>query len=394
MTADRVKKISPSQTVEMTNKVARLRAEGREIIGFNVGEPDFDTPEHICRAAKEAMDQGFTRYTPVMGIYELREAICEKLERENHVSYRPDEVTVGAGAKQCISSVLLAVCGPGDEVVIPYPCWVSYTELVKLAGAEPVLVPCREDFSLDVAAIREAVSERTRAVLINTPNNPTGAVYGRESLEELAGLASEYGFYIISDEVYEKFIYRGSTHVSVASLSQDARKHTILINGMSKSYAMTGWRIGYIAAEAEVVRAVNVLQSQILSSVQSLSQKAAVAALSGTQEPLHRMAEEFERRRNYMRDRLNRMPDICCADAMGAFYLLPDIRSYYGRSMGGTVIGNDIQMAEFLLEEGGIAAVPGSAFLAPGYLRFSYSNSMEEIKKGMDQMERALGRLS
>lgn len=394
MIAERVQKIQPSQTIEITNKVTKLEQEGKPVIRFNIGEPDFGTPEHICQAAKEAMDQGFTRYTAVMGIPELREAICGKLKRENHVEYDPDEVTIGAGAKQCISTALLAVCSPGDEVIIPFPCWVSYTELVKLAEGVPVLVPCKEDFSLDIDAIREAVTDHTRAVMINTPNNPTGAVYDRESLEELAALAVEKDIYIISDEVYEKFVYNGRIHVSPSSFSEEVKEHTILISGMSKTYAMTGWRIGYTAAPKEIIRAMNVLQSQIVSSIQSLSQKAAIAALTGTQEPLHEMAEEFERRRNYMRERLNQMPGISCINSEGAFYLLPDITGYYGRSYGNVIIENDLQMAEYLLDEAEIAVVPGSAFLAPGHLRFSYSNSMEQIKKGMDQMEKALEKLS
>lgn len=394
MISERVQRIRPSKTVEITSRVAELKQQGRSLISFNVGEPDFSTPEHICRAAEEAMRQGFTKYTPVMGILELRRAIAGKLERENQVRYSVDEITIGAGAKQCILAALLAVCNPGDEVLIPYPCWVSYPELVKLTDGEPVMVPCREDFSLDIAAVRKAVTKRTRAVMINTPNNPTGAVYDRQSLEELAALAVEHDFYIISDEVYEKFVYGGREHVSPASFSEEVKKHTILINGMSKTYAMTGWRIGYIAADREIIKAVNVLQGQMLSCVQSLSQKAAVAALAGTQEPLQNMIREFESRRDYMRERLNQMPGISCMDAMGAFYLLADVRGCYGRNAGGAVIERDEQMAKYLLEEAGIAVVPGNAFFAPGYLRFSYSNSMEQIKKGMDQMEQALKKLS
>ena len=394
MISERVQRIRPSKTVELTSRVAELKQQGKSLISFNVGEPDFPTPEHICRAAEEAMRRGFTKYTPVMGILELREAISEKLERENHVRYLADEITIGAGAKQCLLAALLAVCNPGDEVLIPYPCWVTYPELVKLTDGEPVMVPCREDFALDVSAIRRAVTKRTKAVMINTPNNPTGAVYDRSSLEELAALAVEYDFYIISDEVYEKFIYSGREHVSPASFSEEVKRHTILINSMSKAYAMTGWRIGYMAADREVIRAANVLQGQILSCVQSLSQKAAVAALTGTQEPLQHMIRELESRRDYMRERLNQMPGISCMDAMGAFYLLADVKGCYGKSTGKGVIEDDGQVAKYLLLEAGIAAVPGSAFFAPGYLRFSYSNSMELIAKGMEQMEQALWKLS
>lgn len=366
MIAKRVQRIQPSQTVEITNKVAKLEGEGKKIIRFNIGEPDFQTPEYICQAAAEAMEQGFTRYTPVMGITELRWAICAKLKSDNQVEYSVDEVTIGAGAKQCIAAALLAVCSPGDEVIVPYPCWVSYTELVKLAEAVPVLVPCREDFTLDIPAIEKAVTKRTKAIIINTPNNPTGAVYDRSSIEELAALAVEKDFYIISDEVYEKFVYHGKEHVSPASLSEEVKEHTILINGFSKTYAMTGWRIGYVAAPGEIIRAINVLQSQMLSCVQSLSQKAAVAALTGSQEPVRMMTAEFEKRRNYMMDRLNGMPGITCADSMGAFYLLPDVTGCYGKRYGDMVLENDMQVAEYLLDVAGIAVVPGTAFLHRG----------------------------
>lgn len=393
MISKRVQRIQPSKTVEMTSRVAELQRQGREVLRFNVGEPDFATPEHICLAAEEAMRQGFTKYTPVMGILELRDAISRKMEEENHVSYLPDEITIGAGAKQCILATLLAICDPGDEVIIPYPCWVSYPELVKLTDGEPVMVPSKADFTLDVSAVKEVVTKRTKAVMINTPNNPTGAVYDRKSLEELAALAVEHDFYIISDEVYEKFVYGGNPHVSISSLSDGIKERTILINGMSKSYAMTGWRIGYLAASKEVIRAVNVLQGQMLSCVHSLSQKAAVAALTGTQEPLQSMIREFEKRRDYMRRRLSRMPGISCRESMGAFYLLPDISGCYGKSYRGITIEDDMRFTEYLLEEAMVAAVPGSAFFAPGHLRFSYSNSMEQIEEGMDRMEQALNKL-
>lgn len=393
MTAERVQRIQPSQTVEITNKVAKLEREGKQIIRFNVGEPDFQTPVHICQAAAEAMEQGFTRYTPVMGIPELRQAICAKLKSDNQAKYSVDEVTIGAGAKQCIAAGLLAVCSPGDEVIIPYPCWVSYTELVKLAEAVPILVPCRDDFTLDISAIEKAVTKRTKAIIINTPNNPTGSVYDRSSIEELAALAVEKDFHIISDEVYEKFVYHGKEHVSPASLLEEVKEHIILINGFSKTYAMTGWRIGYVAAPGEIIRAINVLQSQMLSCVQSLSQKAAVAALTGSQEPVRMMTAEFEKRRNYMMDRLNGMPGITCADSMGAFYLLPDVTGCYGKRYGDIILENDMQVAEYLLDVAGIAVVPGAAFFAPGHLRFSYGNSIAQIQKGMDQMEEAIGKL-
>ncbi len=393
MLSDRVKNVQPSQTTELTNRVARLREQGEKVIRFNVGEPDFKTPEHICQAAVWAMEQGFTKYTPVMGILELREAICEKLERDNHVRYSPGEIIIGAGAKQCLSAALLAICNPGDEVIIPYPCWVSYTELVKLADGVPVMVPCREDFSLDIPAIESVVTDKTRAILLNTPNNPTGAVYSESSLREIARLAMKHDFYIISDEVYEKFIYDEGEHISIASFSKEVKERTILINSLSKTYAMTGWRIGYTAAPAEIIRGMNTLQSQIVSSIQSLSQKAAVAALTESQKPVEEMVREFRKRKDYMEERLRGMKGVSCKSSKGAFYLLPDVGACLGKKDGETVIENDYMMAEYLLKEAKIAVVPGSAFLAPGHLRFAYTNSMDEIKAGMDAMEMALGRL-
>lgn len=394
MVSNRVMNIQPSQTVELTSRVAKLRQQGRKIISFNVGEPDFATPEHICKAAEEAMESGFTKYTPVMGIMELRQAICEKLQKDNGLSYTVDEITIGAGAKQCICTALQAVCNPGDEIIIPYPCWVSYTEMVRIAEGKPILVPCRQDFSLDIEAIRGAVTDKTKGILINTPNNPTGAVYSRESLMELADIAAEHEIYILSDEVYEKLIYDGNEHVSTASVSENAKNWTILINGFSKAYAMTGWRLGYVAADREVIRGMNVLQSQTVSSINSLAQKAGVEALNGTQEPVRDMCREFENRRDYMWERLCSMEGIACKKGGGAFYLMPDIRSYIGSRFGNTVIDSDFKMAEYLLEEAQIAVVPGSAFFAPGHLRFAYTDSMEKIKEGMDNMENALGRLT
>ena len=394
MVSNRVMNIKPSQTVELTSRVTKLRQQGREIISFNVGEPDFATPEHICKAAEEAMKSGFTKYTPVMGILELRQAICEKLQKDNGLSYGVDEITIGAGAKQCICTALQAICNPGDEIIIPYPCWVSYTEMVRIASGKPVLVPCRQDFSLDIEAIRGAVTDKTKGILINTPNNPTGAVYSRESLLELAEIAEEHGIYILSDEVYEKLIYDGNEHVSAASVAEKAKKWTILINGFSKAYAMTGWRLGYVAADREVIKGMNVLQSQTVSSINSMAQKAGVEALNGTQEPVKEMCREFKNRRDYMWERLCSMEGIVCKKGKGAFYLMPDIRCYIGARFGDTVIDSDFKMAEYLLEEAQIAVVPGSAFFAPGHLRFAYTDSREKIKEGMDNMQTALGRLT
>ena len=390
MISKRIQEVEPSRTVELTNRIAAMRREGIPVIGLNVGEPDFDTPAHIRRAAKEAIEEGFTRYTPVMGVPEIREAIASKLMRENHVEYAPDEITLGPGAKQCIYAALLALCDPGDEVIIPCPCWVSYTEMVRMAGGVPVAVRTAEDFSLDLAHIERAVTGRTKAVIINTPNNPTGAVYSKESLEELALLAQKHDFYVLSDEVYECMVYEGRTHVSVSALSRDARRRTVLINSFSKTYAMTGWRLGYLAADREVVKAVNVVQSQMISSVNSISQKAGIAALQGSQDCVREMASEYDRRRLFLHERLNRIEGIRCQSGEGAFYLLPDVTDYLGRTYNGKRIADDLALAEFLLEKARVAVVPGSAFLAPGHLRITYAASVETLERAADTMEAAL----
>ena len=395
MLSARALAIAPSATLEITNKVLRLRRSGVDIISMNAGEPDFGTPENICRAAVEAISLQRTKYTSVSGIPELRDAICEKLEQDDHVSYTPEEISVGTGAKQPLCNAVLALCGEGDEVLLPTPCWVSYVEMVKLAGATPVLVPNREEdgFALNVDAIAAAITPRTKAILINTPNNPTGAVYTRRALEQLAELACRHDFSIISDEVYEKLVYDSAEHICPASLSEDARRRTVVINGFSKAYAMTGWRVGYAAGDREVIRAINAIQGHATSNTCSVAQYAALEALRGPQDSVEAMRREFDRRRLYLLERLGRMPGVSCAGVRGAFYLLPNIASFYGRQWQGKTLKDSFDVADFLLDEAHIAVVPGGAFEAPNHLRIAYSNSTEQLQEGMDRMEAALSRL-
>jgi aspartate aminotransferase len=397
MFSDRAINLTPSATVELNAKVAQLKKDGIDIIKLNIGEPDFGTPENIKRAAKQAIDEEFTKYTPVPGIPELRQAICHKLKAENGIDYQPNEICVSTGAKQALINAVLVIAQAGDEVIIPTPCWVSYEEMVRIAGAEPVLVPVSQqpgrEFDLDIAAIEKAVTPRTRAIIINTPNNPTGAVYLKETLEQLVELAVRYELYIITDEVYEKLLYNGAVHVSVASLSPEARKISITVNGLSKSYAMTGWRIGYVAADRPIVAAISGIQGHMTSCASSIAQRAALEALTGPQKSVEVMREEFSRRRNMMYSRLKTMPGITCSDANGAFYLLPDISAYYGKRYGSTIIRDSCDMANFLLDQAHIAVVPGASFRAPDCLRLSYSNSMENLQKGLDRFEEALSYL-
>ena len=293
----RMSRFSGSPTSALQVRVSELKRQGKNIVSLSVGEPDFDTPDYIKEGAMDAIQAGFTKYTQVNGIFELREAIAQKLQKDNNIPVTADHICNTVGAKQAVFSSLMVLCDEGDEVIIPIPCWVSYTEMVKLSGAKPVLVNCKEDFSLDLDAIEKAVTDKTRAIIICTPNNPTGAVYSEESLRALADLAIKHDFFIIADEIYEKLVYDGSRHFSIASISEEAFNHTCTINGFSKAYAMTGWRLGYVAARQDIIKGIMRFQSQVNSSNCSISQKAGVAALTGPQDSIAAMVEEFARRK-------------------------------------------------------------------------------------------------
>jgi aspartate aminotransferase len=381
--------------MEINVTVARLRTEGKDIIGLNLGEPDFNTPDFIIEACIEAMRAGHTKYTPVDGIQQLRQAISEKLKNENGANYAAHEIVVSTGAKQAINNAVLSICNPGEEVIIPKPCWVSYVEIVKLADAIPILVDTDPDsFQLDMEAIERAITPKTRAVLINTPNNPTGAVYEKKALESLAELAVKNDFYVIADEVYEKLIYGDGRHICIASLSPEARDHTIVVNGFSKAYAMTGWRIGYSASPIDVAASIRSLQGHTTSNSTSFVQWAALAALQGSPESIEKMNRAFAERREYLIGRLQAMPGITCANSQGAFYLMPDVSSYFGKqSKNGKVIENSVSLCAYLLEESLVSVVPGVAFEAPEKIRISYSNSLEMLKESMDRVEKTLEEL-
>lgn len=392
MLSDRILRMNPSMTVDLTDKLERLKSEGLDIVKLNIGEPDFDTPQNIINAAKGALDNGHTRYTQVSGILELREAICKKLLKDNNLKYTPDEIIVTTGAKQALINSLLALCNKGDEVILVTPCWVSYIEMIKLSEATPILVELddEEGFRLNVSRIKRSISKRTKAILINTPNNPTGAVYGKEELTELGQLAVKHDLYIICDEIYEKLIYDGAEHVSIASLSEGIKERTITINGFSKTYAMTGWRLGYAAGTKKVIRAMNKLQGHMTSGTNSIAQMAAIEALLGSQEQSKQMLEKYEERRRYLLDRLSKMQGIKCNNTRGAFYLMPNISMLYGKDFRGRYIENSIDFADFLLDEAKVAVVPGIAFHAPDTIRIAYCNSLANIKKGMDRLEKVI----
>ena len=392
--APRMQNFSLSPTAAMLAKVTELRQQGKDIISLNIGEPDFDTPAFIRKAAAEAMDTGFTRYTTESGVPELRRAIAKKLKEENGIDYALNEITTTVGAKQALFAALMVIAQPGDEVLLPIPCWVSYTEMVKLSGATPVFVPVRQDdYALDLEAIEKAITPRTKAIVICSPNNPTGAVYSEESLRHLARLAEEHDFFIISDEIYEKLIYDDSKHFSIASISPQIRERTITINGFSKAYAMTGWRIGYAAARSDIIQGIIAIQSQTTSCTNAIAQKAALAALEGPQDDVSAMVSAFKERRDYVHARLNGMEGILCPKPQGAFYCYPNIQSFLGKSFGGARIESAVDLCQYLLEEALVSTVPGEAFHLPGRLRISYSNSMENLKTAMDRMEQALNQL-
>lgn len=393
--AQRMNVITESPTTALVAKVAELRHQGKDVIGMNVGEPDFPTPENIREAAKDALDKGYTKYTPTTGIKPLREAIAEAFRVNNRLNYDPKtEITIGTGAKQVLSVALLALLDKGDEVIIPTPCWVSYGAMTKLAEGVPVYVPVRDDtYELDVDRIADAITEKTKVIILSTPNNPTGAVYHEDQLRAVAALAEKHDFYIISDEIYDRLMYDDAERFSIATISDSIWQRTITVNGVSKAYAMTGWRIGWAGGPAPVIRAMKALLSQTTSSTCSIAQHASVEALVGSQDTVAHMREAFAERRDYLLERLSRMPGISCPRPRGAFYVLPDISHYFGRSFNGKVIENGVDFCDFLLDEALLAVAPGEAFEAPGKIRLSYASSMATIAQAMDRLEEALDQL-
>ena len=376
----RAAQLSPSLTLSIDSKAKAMKAEGIDVCGFGAGEPDFDTPEHIKQAAIQALEAGFTKYTPSAGLPELRQAIADKLEADNQLSYRASQVVVSSGAKHSCYNAILATCQPGDEVLIPSPYWVSYPDMVRLAGAEPVIVQTseRNGWKMRASDFENAMTPRTKMVILNTPNNPSGSVYTREELEGIVEVAAEEDIYILSDEIYEKLVYDDAKHVSIASLSKEAYDLTITVNGFSKAYAMTGWRLGYLAAPEAVARAVDNIQSHSTSNPCSFAQKGAVAALKGDQQALADMRDEFAMRRDYMFDRITKIPNISAVKPQGAFYILVNI-SQLGLSSQ--------NFADRLLSKANVAVVPGAAFGDDRTVRLSYATSIDIIKKGLDRFQ-------
>jgi len=390
--AHRLSVVVPSVTLAVNAKAAALRAQGVDVFGFGVGEPDFDPPPFVLEAAKRAIDAGAHKYTAVTGIAPLKKAICDDHARRRKQSIKPENVCVSVGAKHALFNVALALYEPGDEVIIPTPCWVSYPEQVRLAGAEPVLVPTREedDWLLSPEDLSRALGPRTKAVLLCTPSNPTGAAYDEAHVRALADVLRKHDCWIVVDEIYAELVYDGFRHVSIAEVAPDLAARTIVIDGVSKTYAMTGWRIGWAIAPKELISAVDLVQGQSTTNATAVAQHAAAAALTGPQDAVEAMRKKFERRREAMVSGLNTVRGIRCRQPEGAFYAFADCRGLYGIESGGKRIESDDDVAFFLLEKAHVAAVPGGAFGAPGYVRFSYATSEERIAAGLESMRRAI----
>ena len=393
--SDRLNALAPSATLAMSQKSNELRAQGVDVINLSVGEPDFFTPDHIKAAARQAVDDNFSFYSPVPGYLSLRQAVCEKLRRENGLEYTPDQIVIGNGAKHELTNAIMALINPGDEVIIPTPAWVSYVQMVNLTGGKSVLLPSsmEKNFKVTADELESAMTDKTRLIIICSPSNPSGAIYNREELKAIAEMLERHPeVMVIADEIYEHINYVGH-HESLAQFGS-IKDRVIIINGVSKAYAMTGYRIGYIAAPTWIAKAVTKLQGQYTSGVSSIAQKAAEAAYNGPQDCVEQMRVAFERRRNLIVGLLQEIPGIELNMPDGAFYAFPKVESYYGKRCGDTVIGNDNDLALYLLNEAHVATVAGSAFCCPGYIRLSYATSDENLREAAKRIAAALAKLA
>ncbi|HEX5032970.1 MAG TPA: pyridoxal phosphate-dependent aminotransferase [bacterium] len=390
--AKRIAKVKPSPTLAIDSKAKAMKAEGIDVVGFGAGEPDFDTPEHVKQAAVEALKAGKTKYTPVGGVNELKDAIVAKLKRDNGLTYTRDEILVSCGGKHSLYNIAQVLLEEGDEVIIPAPYWVSYPDQVLLNDAKPVIVDTQEKngFKITPAELEKAITSKTKAFVLNSPSNPTGSAYTKAELQAVADVLVAKNIVCISDEIYEKIVYDGFEFVSIASLGDKIKALTITVNGASKVYSMTGWRMGYAAGPKEIIAAMTKLQGQVTTNINSMTQWACVAALNGDQGFLKEWVGEFQKRRNYIVKRFNAMPGIQCYNPQGAFYVFPNISSYLGKSAGGKKIATDSDFCDYLLEKHLVACVAGSGFGAPGFMRLSYATSMANIEKGLDRIEKAL----
>lgn len=393
--ANRVRNLKPSPTLATDAKAKLLKSQGVDIINFAVGEPDFDTPQHIKDAAIDAIQKGFTKYTAVDGILELKNAIIKKFKEDTGIEYKNSEVMVSTGGKQCLYNIFQAITGEGDEVIIPVPYWVSYPPMVELAGATPVYLESdpNKGFALDIDRLKSLINEKTRAIILNSPSNPTGMVYSTEEMKELAKIAMDRGIYIVSDDIYDAIRFDGKTFENPLSVVPEAKDWVVMVNGVSKTWAMTGWRIGFMGGPEQVVKACSKIQSQSTSNPNSIAQKAAYAALTGPKDFVWMMRDEFKKRRDYILSRFNAIEGLKTPVPQGAFYTFVDVSHYYGKSFENFKITDSVSMSDYLLEKGNIAVVAGAAFGDDRFIRFSYATDMKNIENGMDRFEKAIKQL-
>ncbi len=396
MVSKKVAEIAPSLTLEITAKAKKLKSEGVSIIGFGAGEPDFNTPQYIIEAAKRALDIGFTKYTPAAGMPELKEAICEKFLKDNGLSYEPSQIVVSTGAKSSLFHAICAMVDEGDEAILPSPYWLTYPELVKLAGGKTVFVKtfAKDGYKMTAKELEAAITEKTKLLILNSPNNPTGAVYTKDELAAIAKVCEKKKIYVISDEIYEKLVYGGEEHISIASLSDYMKEHTVVVNGMSKSYSMTGWRIGYLAAPSDIAKAVSSMQSHTTSNACSIAQYASVAALTSDESNkfIENMQKTFDERRKYMVKTLQETKGIVLPEPKGAFYVFADVSAYYGKKFAGEEVKDSLSFANLALKKG-VAVVPGAAFGDDNCIRLSYAISLEDVKEGLKRLKEFLAEL-
>lgn len=392
----RAKRIQPSATLAITAKEKALKAQGVDVIGFGAGEPDFDSPGHVKDEAIKAIHKGLTKYTAVGGIDELKDAIIQRMKKDYGLQYEKSELIVSSGAKHTLFNLTQAMFDDGDEVIIPAPYWVSYPEQIILAEGKPVILETLEEngFKIDPAELKKLITPKTRALILNYPSNPTGTTYNEEELRQIVGVAMDAGLTIISDEIYDKITYDGLKHTPVATLGEDVKKATIYVNGVSKTYSMTGWRIGFAAGDKEVIKAMGNLQGQSTSNPTSISQWAAVAAYAGPHDVIEDRTREFEKRKNYIVEKLNSIPGIKCVSPQGAFYAFPNVSSFYGKSHNGKGVKSSLDFTEFLLDEAKVAVVPGDSFGSDDHVRISFATSMDNIVKGLDRIEQAVAKLA
>ncbi len=384
--------VKPSSTLAITAKAKELRAKGIDVVGFGAGEPDFNTPDNVCDVAIEAIKDGFTKYTPASGTNELKEAICKKFKEFNGLIYKPEQIVISNGGKHALSNVFDVILNPGDEVIIPAPYWLSYPEMVKLSDGVPVFIIGEKEngYKVTAAQIESAITDKTKALIINTPSNPTGMIYHEEELKAIADVVVKHDIYVVADEMYEYLIYGDEKHISIASFNDEIYKRTITCSGLSKSYAMTGWRVGYTGSSREIAKLMGSIQSHATSNPNSIAQKAAVEALDGPQETVDIMRDEFDKRRRYMYEHISQMPYVSTLEPKGAFYVFVDTKQALEREYKGEKIGTTARLAEILLEDYSVAVVPCNDFGFPEHIRLSYAISMEQIEKGLDRMENFL----